>query len=180
MLRSFLLSLARQRRLFDSAVTDRSSRERFVELSSVVVIVCILVALAADGFHAVLDRVPIVEALSLISTDRADAIAFSASTGELPETTVAGLNARTPLGRYVERRAWQDRELVLHLTDRAAQGDEAQSLGFRVAVAPVSGNTVWLCGRRDAPSGFVAPPPLHTTIPDDHLPHFCRARTETP
>ena len=103
-----------------------------------------------------------------------------AATGRLADDAVPAGSRHS--SRWFEAPRWQDGELVFPATqllrDFLARGGNEPpasdaALAFRAARAP-AGATLWLCGDEAPPSGFVAAPMRHTTIPARYLPYFCR------
>ena len=160
------------------------AHEAFLELAFVLVIIGLLIAVAAANVPMTVVKVRMLEAASLFATERADAVAYEANTGFLPDSVLRPEDTASR-SRVFSTVQWHDGELVYSLspdTLGAAQtraAKKALTLGFRVAVAPASGHLIWLCGTREPPAGFAAPPPRLTTVPDTFLPYFCRASTRT-
>jgi hypothetical protein len=148
-----------------------------VDLLLVALIVGIVLVEALQTLEPVLAKTRVLNALSLARTEQIDAVEALAVRGVLPEraTELAAFPAATPAAFAAP--VWRDGELVLVAADERLQalgaGADA-ALAFRVARAPDSGATIWLCGGEQTPAGFEAKPPLHTTIPPRYLPHFCR------
>jgi type II secretory pathway pseudopilin PulG len=156
---------------------------RLLELLLVAGIVGVLLTALARVWPPLTIRLTVLEAVSLLNTQRADAVVFRATTGRLPPEAAPERPAR-----HFAAPRWQDEELVFPATGRLLQvlvDSGAVGLGvepavsFRIATAD-SGGMVWLCGGRDAPGGFTAAPMRHTTIPAQYLPHFCRSTTLAP
>ena len=159
-------------------------RGRSVETLLVVLIVGIVIFEALQGFRSVEAKIQVLNAISLSSTERTEAVTALAATGALPdrilEHPVRGFPGARPI---FGRPEWRDGELVFPATERLSRlltGDadgpvrRDAAVAFRVARASDSGAIVWLCGSENAPTGFEALPPRHTTIPSRYLPHFCR------
>jgi type II secretory pathway pseudopilin PulG len=149
----------------------------------VAAIVGILLTALARAWPPFLIKVAMLEAVSLLNTQRADAVVSRATTGYLPTEAAQQSPTKSFAPPY-----WRDDELVFPTSNRllqnlreigAVESDAAPTLSFRIATA-ASGATVWLCGSRDAPEGFTASPMLHTTVPARYLPHFCRSATPAP
>ena len=149
--------------------TDRRSREVFVELMFAAAIISVVVALATPSLRVFRDKVELLEAVTLSLGYRNDAIVRNALTGHFPERVPRPKPSMGPPGHSVASVAWRDDELVFGFDDRAA------TLGFRAAIAPVSGGIVWLCGYREPPPGFAAPQARHTSLAAGALLHFCRS-----
>lgn len=163
----------------------RRARRRgtLLEMLLVVAIVGILLTAFAGILQPLTIKLGVLDAAFLFTTQRADALAFKATTGRLPPEAVqerATKNLASP--------RWQDEELVFPVAGRllqrlvdsgAVEPGTEPAVSFRVATA-ASGATVWLCGGRDAPAGFAAAPMRHTTMPVEYLPHFCRSATLAP
>jgi type II secretory pathway pseudopilin PulG len=163
----------------------RGARRRgtLLELLFVVVIVGVLLTAFARVLSPLTIKLGVLETTSLLGTQRADALAFMATTGRLPPEA-----AQERATRNFAAPQWQDEELVFPATGPllqrmveigAVEPGAKPAVSFRIATS-ASGATVWLCGRRDAPAGFAAAPMRHTTIPAQHLPHFCRSATLAP
>lgn len=175
-----------RRQAFDAALLEPVSRDRFLDFTFVIAIIGILMAIAAQNLYHFAIKVQMLEAVSLIGTHRANAVAYRAATGRLPTETMFDDTSSQKLGKNFSRVNWHNQELVLTLSERAIERfgyrqtdtiptEKKLSLGFRVAIAPVSGNMVWLCGSQDPPAGFQGPAAERTNVPDRFLPHFCRA-----
>ena len=175
-----------KRKSIDATLLDHRSRDTFLEFMFVIAIVGILTALAASNLHLFTSKVQMLEAVSLIGTYRADAIAYRAATGRFPDKLLHGETSSEFFGHVFRRAQWRDDELVLSLSDRALERmgyasnatmstDNSVTLGFRVAVNPENGGLAWICGEKEAPAGFNAPDEQHTNVPSKFLPHFCRS-----
>jgi type II secretory pathway pseudopilin PulG len=163
----------------------RGARRRgtLLEMMLVVAIVGVLLTAFARILQPLTIKLGVLEATSLFITHRADALAFMATTGRLPPEP-----APQRATKYFAAPRWQDQELVFPvagpllqrlLDTGAVEPGSGATVSFRVATS-VNGNTVWLCGGRDAPAGFAAAPMRHTTMPVQYLPHFCRSATLAP
>jgi hypothetical protein len=161
-------------RLAAAQPVGQRARGGAVDLLLVALIVGIVLFDALQGIEPVLAKTRLLSALSLARTEQIEAIEALAVWGMLPEQAT---EPAFPRSAAFALPIWRDGELVLLADDprvRSLGEGAAAAIGFRVARAPVSGATVWLCGAETAPAGFEAAPPLHTTIPPRYLPHFCR------
>lgn len=168
-----------QRRLPPAAPFARRSHGRSLEaLLSVLIVVTVLGA-AFEGLSPALKKLHTLEAISLASTQRGEAMTIMAATGQLPDDGVPGGDRSS---RWFDAPHWRDGELVLAasapLRDVLARGEgelpaSDAAIAFRAARS-AAGATVWLCGDVAPPSGFVAAPMRHTTMAARHLPYFCR------
>jgi hypothetical protein len=150
------------------------ARGRAVDALLVALIVGIVLLEAVQSTPTVLGKARVLNALSLARTEQIEAHEALAVRGVLPQ------RATEPAFQYPAAFAppvWRDGELVLLAADeplRSLAEGAAAAVAFRVARAPVSGATVWLCGAETPPAGFEAAQPRNTTIPPRYLPHFCR------
>lgn len=172
-----------QRRLLAVPPLGRRHRGRALEALLVVTIVGTVIFAALQGLRDGMAKVLVLNAISLSSTERTDAVVALATTGVLPERVIARPEGPISAGREFGPPQWRDGQLVFPATARltrllAAAGNAAvapaPAVAFRIGRAPRSGATVWLCGSERPPPGFEAPPQGHTTIPPRYLPHFCR------
>jgi hypothetical protein len=159
----------------------RRSRGRTLEALLVVLILGVVIHEALQGYRAITAKTYVLNAISLSTDEHVEAITVIAATGVPPDRVVEGPTGRALSGAQpvFGPAEWQDGELVFPASERVLRllgGDvRAAAVAFRMARAPVSGATVWLCGSESAPPGFVAAPSRHTTIDARYLPHFCRS-----
>ena len=168
-----------QRRLLRAARFARRRHGRSLEALLVVLIVVTVLGTAFEGASPALKKLHALEAISLASTQRGEAMTIIAVTGRLSDDAVP---PETRHSRWFDPPQWRDGELVLParapLRDVLARGEDEPpardaAVAFRAARS-AAGATVWLCGDEAPPSGFAAEPMRHTTIAAHYLPYFCR------
>jgi hypothetical protein len=163
--------------------SERRGREASSELALAVAILVALVSLALAGFGVTALKAREVEALSLASVQRIEPAIAWAVAGAFTAPRPEWLRTPPP-GKFFDAGEWRDGEYVMPLKWLASERplvDERGApltLAFRVAVAPASGATMWLCGRHEPPPGFQAAAPRHTSLPSELAIRACRAGIE--
>jgi hypothetical protein len=168
-----------QRRLLFAAPFARRGHGRSLEALLFVLIVVAVLGTAFEGLSPALKKLRALEAISLASTQRGEAMTIMALTGRLTDDAIPADGRHS---RWFDAPRWRDGELVLPasapLRDLLARGEDEPpasdaAVAFRAARS-AAGTTIWLCGDEAPPSGFAAAPMRHTTIAARHLPYFCR------
>ena len=169
-----------QRRLLRAAPFARRSHGRSLEALLFVLIVVTVLGAAFEGLSPALKKLHALEAISLASMQRGEAMTIMSTTGQLSDDAIPGGSRDS--SHWFDAPRWRDGELVLpasaQLRDLLAGGEDElpasdAAIAFRAARS-AAGATVWLCGDEAPPSGFVAAPMRHTTMAARHLPYFCR------
>ncbi len=177
--------LFRRGRLLEASLLDRRANEQFLEALIAVGLVAMLAAMAASAYSGFAWRTTLTESVSLIGGFRVDVVSYHALTGEFPGDDVSVLNTARFGSRYFSAADWQDQEIVLTVEPVLAgelngsartspRSGAAMDLSWRPASSRESGALIMLCGLAEAPAGFEARPPRHTSVPTDQLPHYCR------
>ena len=173
-------------RLIDPIPVGDRLRESVLEFVLVVGIIGILLSLAMADGQVFMNKARMLEAASLMLTERTDAVVEMASGGRFPNPEQVEWAEPKPKGRYFSSQRWEDGELVFSPSNQllrrlgepgraALDAGDSMTIAFRPAVAPRSGAVVWLCGDREPPAGFEASAARHSSMPAVYLPYPCRA-----
>ena len=175
-----------RRRLLGAAIRDPRSADHFLEAMLVLAIITILTGIAAERFSLLLNRIALLEAATLVHSQRPAAAEAIAMTGQLPAAIPDSRGRGGIEGRYFAGAEWRAGELAFavrpehvgrfqrHGVDGTAAG-ETLYLGFRFTQFSELSPLVILCGSSLPPAGAAASGPTRTNIAARHLPASCRS-----
>ena len=153
-----------------------------IELMIVVAIIGILAAIAIPAYQDYTIRAQVTEGLNLMSDMKAGVAEWYAQEGSWPSTLIQlGISngASSKSGKYVSSVNLNVGTLVATYGLQANKNIATKVLALRPRISG-NGDVIWVCGKREAPSGVddpsTASTEVSTTLLPKYLPATCRAQ----